>query len=260
MLRLLLAIAVLCTPAATPARAAVVLAAGDSITAGCCASPNYFSVMAADLAVVGGFSPIKEGCAGASTEDWIGTDDHVAASCGTTIPESLYLSRIAPQPVLDIVTILLGTNDAGEDISPDDYEANLRTLVALVQGQGVPRIILVIPPQLFSSSPADQDRVQQYGFRVFAICADTAGVECGPNLFILLGEEDFAEDEIHPNAAGHAKIGHAVAQHILAPAPAGVPTMGPAGWLGLVASICATSLTFGRRLRKKAATAAMPSS
>ena len=250
---LCLAMVVVCIP--SPARATVVLAAGDSITSGCCASPNYFTVMAAELAAVGGFSPIKEGCGGASTEDWIGTDDQVATSCGTTIPESLYLSRIAPQPVLDIVTILLGTNDAGEDIEPGDYEENLQTLVELIQGQGVPRVILMSPPQLFWSSVEDQQRVEQYGSRVLEICAETAGVECGPDLYLLLGIEDFDQGGIHPNAAGHEEIGHALAQHILASGPSGVPSLGPIGILSLIGSLCVTFFTFHQRLRRKHRTA-----
>jgi hypothetical protein len=55
-----------------------------------------------------------------------------------------------------------------------------------------------------------------YREEIALICADTLGVLCGPDLHELLDPAlDFSVGDIHPNAAGHAKIAAALADAIL---------------------------------------------
>lgn len=129
----------------------------------------------------------------------------------------------------DIVTILLGTNDAtaavqgGEPILPDDYEDNLRFIVEDLLLEGARRIILMAPPPLplhfdqpLAGLPGatERDLIPIYESRVALICDDFERVTCGPKLNRILTLDDHFDpvrpDSVwldqHPNPEGHLRI------------------------------------------------------
>jgi hypothetical protein len=56
---------------------------------------------------------------------------------------------------------------------------------------------------------------------VARLCSQRPNVVCGPDVYDLLGPADFDGCDVHPNAAGHRKIGEALAATLAGPPAAG---------------------------------------
>ena len=195
---------------------------GDSITFGIVSTPvgpSYADVVSVEMPVV------NLGIGGSSTADWI----NEVVNC-TDEDQS--------------VSILLGTNDAVGflepfPITPAEYSANLATMVGNLTTNGCQRIILMTPPQNFAfpTNPDVQLRLAEYRLEVLELCdSGVAGLECGPDVWSLLGEEDFDTNNVHPNGPGHQKIGNALVAQSTVRAPRVSLSWGvvPATLLGLV--------------------------
>jgi hypothetical protein len=114
-----------------------------------------------------------------------------------------------------LVTILLGTNDARGAVTAEEYGQNVKMIVEGLLADGVQRVILIIPPRQFIGEVEDSEKVHllaQYRLRLLELClAGREEIECGPDLFMELGLEDFDPEgvhriRVHPNAQGHARI------------------------------------------------------
>ena len=114
-----------------------------------------------------------------------------------------------------LVTILLGTNDARGGVTAEEYGENVNSIVADLLTDGVQRVILIIPPRQFIGETEDTEKVHllaQYRLQLLELClAGGEAVECGPDLFVELGVDDFDPEgvhavRVHPNAQGHARI------------------------------------------------------
>jgi lysophospholipase L1-like esterase len=185
---------------------------GDSITAGAVSGPSpllsgangrgYASRLADALGPRVRVSNL--GAGGSTTTAW---REELAAARGASAAG-------------DVAVVLLGTNDALAPPSRPpapraEFAANLRAIASeLARGSGV--VMLLTPPPAPAgnphASPEWTARLAGYRDEVRAACAELERVVCGPDLFTLLdARADFHQGNIHPNAAGHAKIADALA-------------------------------------------------
>jgi acyl-CoA thioesterase-1 len=119
---------------------------------------------------------------------------------GDTSASALVRVNQAMQVRPDIVIIVLGGNDALQRIPLTETEENLRKIMysfASYQSRPI-RMVLVAEPGGLLSDP--------YG-PMYARLAEEFHAELVPNVLSgLLGHAEFMSDNIHPNAAGYAKI------------------------------------------------------
>ena len=174
-----------------------------------------------------------------------------ASNWGTPGSSSADWTAFAPtcQPG-GTASVLIGTNDAlgtfgiRPPTDPADYRANLELAAErLLTQAGCSRVVLMTAPRNFAFGADVASRLQGYRSEVLDLCAVEPGVECGPDLWALLGPADFAPGNIHPNGSGHAKIAAALLP-VLVPA---VPVP-----LSVGAALAALLLLSGfRRLRQR---------
>lgn len=200
-----------------PAR---VLLVGDSITAGNVSEPKgppYPELLAASL---GKEIAIEvAACSGSTAWDWRPSADPMSCAGEWTAPNP-YVALAIPGLPADAAVVLLGTNDSAgawaAQRTADDYEAALREIVTGLLADGADRVVLMTPPPVYHRLKR-YVRLQDLRLRVQAICDDVSGVICGPDLYRLLVREDFEPGNVHPNAAGHAKIARALGETLGAP-------------------------------------------
>jgi lysophospholipase L1-like esterase len=197
---------------------------GDSITNGSLSAPlgpSYEALLVDSLGA--GFQISNIACGGSSSLDW--TRSRGDAICGSSfVLPNLYEGRALQELPAELVTILLGTNDAigffePAPIEPSAYRSAIEELVLDLQDDGAGRILLMTPPP----NPAFSHLaglLGAYRDEILALCAAPGdAVLCGPDVFTLLTPEDFASGNSHPNAYGHAKIAAALHDAILAAVP-----------------------------------------
>lgn len=199
-----------------------VLMIGDSITEGGQSQPSdlpYYEVTANALGSA--YEVVSIGCGGATSEDW--QPGGPATLCaGLWWNPNVYEARAVPELPADVVTIMLGTNDSTgffepAPITPLDYAQNIVALVDQLLVDDAGTVLLMTPPPMCSTTdPATLDRLAAYRVFDLALCSHHAGVVCGPDVYTLLGPADFRGCEVHPNGQGHAVLGEAVADAILA--------------------------------------------
>ncbi len=212
-----------------------VLLIGDSITAGVVSGAGgeaYASVLPALLG--DDYEVVNAGCGGASSWDW--TLSRPSALCGGygVLPGSMYEVMAAPNLPAEIVSIMLGTNDASGFYEPQpvpvaEYRSALEEIVGLVLAEGAEKVILMPPPDHIWGDPTRRTRLIGYRAEILDLCVVTAGVVCGPDVFMLLDlARDFENWNLHPNARGHRAIAEALAGTIMA-----IPEPAPIAFLGL---------------------------
>lgn len=198
-----------------------ILMIGDSITEGVQSNPSAEPYTAVAAKILGkGFTVTQVGCGGATTWDWssLGGVTH----CGGQFwDRNVYEARARPNLPADVVTVMLGTNDATgffepAPISPNEYRDNLANLVTNLLNDGAGQVMLMTPPPMCESTNPDVVmRLEAYRTIVEAMCSTRKGVVCGPDVYTLLTEDDFQGCDPHPNGLGHLTLGIAVAMMIL---------------------------------------------
>jgi lysophospholipase L1-like esterase len=138
---------------------------------------------------------MRWGFGGTSTENWL--------------PGGGFLQR---KPTVRVASILLGANDAVMDKRPaDEVVENLRLISDLMLAFGACRIVITTPASIENDWPEANVLLEDYSRAIPNFCNEPNDeIECGPDLFHLLGEGDFLSDGIHPNPQGHAKIAEAL--------------------------------------------------
>lgn len=240
-------------PRAALALPSSVVLVGDSITHGIVSGGGTpYAPLLAD-ALGGDFAVANLGCGGASSLDW--TLSRGGAICGGEpfqIP-NLYQARARAQLPAEIVTILLGTNDAlgffePEVVSAQAYSDAISEIVDHLLADGAEQVMLMTPPQNFQSLSA-QFNLAAYRLEILALCGTDPAVLCGPDLFSLLGAADFATGNLHPNAAGHQKIADALTPAILA--ALAIPEPAPSALLAAGCAILGLARRRGAGLRSR---------
>jgi lysophospholipase L1-like esterase len=206
---------------------------GDSITNHSVSGPpgpSFATLLAAELG--DGYAVRNIACDGSSALDW--SPRLGVAQCGADLAlPSLYLARARPKLPADLVAVLLGTNDATgafepAPVEPRAYGAAIAELASALLADGAARVMLMTPPPI-PSLPRATLRLSLYRREIFAICsAPDDAILCGPDVFTLLGDADFAPNDVHPNAQGHARIAAALLDAVRA-----VPEPGSASLVAL---------------------------
>lgn len=202
-----------------------VVLVGDSITAGIVSGAEPGDPYAGLLADALGpdFAVSEIGCGGASSLDW--TRSRGTPICGAEDRQlpNLYEARLLPELPADLVTILLGTNDALGYLEPDrvdpaDYRDAIEEIVFDLLADGAGRVMLLTPPPNIGR-PTERALLLGYRSEILDLCGSLEDVLCGPDVYTLLDADDFELANVHPNAAGHQKIADALQGAILAAVP-----------------------------------------
>jgi lysophospholipase L1-like esterase len=202
---------------------------GDSITAGISSEPigpGYAELLVPLLA--GTHDVVNTAVPGSSTYYWL-----PSTPCASCTGGSLFAERVSPELPADIVTILLGTNDAIGTFLParipvDEYERSMREIIDSVFLEGAAAVVLMSPPPIYSprSPPIVDELLTGYRASIRAICGDTEAVLCGPDVYTLLEPSDFSpEDWVHPNRFGHEKIALALRDTLISMPEPGTGTL-----------------------------------
>lgn len=198
-----------------------ILMIGDSITEGIQSSPEAVPYTTVAAKMLGReFTVTQIGCGGATTWDW-SSFGGVTLCGGQLWGKNVYEAHAKPNLPADVVTVMLGTNDATgffepAPISPNEYRKNLSNLVTNLIKDGAGRIMLMPPPPMCETTNADVVmRLEAYRTIVRSMCSKREGVMCGPDVYTLLNEDDFQDCDVHPNGLGHKVLGIAVATMIL---------------------------------------------
>lgn len=212
---LLLTVVTVGWPAAG-ASAARLLLLGDSITYGVVSEPQGPSFAElTDACLAGEFDEVEViACSGSTSSDW--TLTRGARSCaGRAVPISIYEALARPHLPAEVVTVLLGTNDAfgffeeSGPIPPEQYGSSLREITMNLLRDGVEQIVLMTPPRIFGApNPETNARLSGYREQIRLLCGASPddAIVCGPDLQQQMRPEHFAAQSLHPNAAGHALI------------------------------------------------------
>ena len=118
---------------------------------------------------------------------------------------------------VDTVSIMLGTNDAGDGTSSSTYETEMQNIISalLTQGTGINRVILNYSPYetnnsvyVESSAQIDQSLLT-YQNVLKQIALSTSGVNIGDTSFYNQVQENqsLLSDGIHPTQAGYNLMG-----------------------------------------------------
>ncbi len=234
---------------AGPAAAAPIrtLLLGDSITFGTVsgeAGLAYAEILAANLSDT--HDVVNASMSGTSAFFWAPSTP-CPGVCSNA--DTLFDELATPELPADIVTVLLGTNDAlkfflDQRTPVEDYEDLMREIVDAIFAGGASDVILMTAPR-GNVSPQAAGFLAGYRERIGLICQDTFGVVCGPDLHELLDPVlDFADGDIHPNAGGHAKIAAALTGAVLS-----IPEPGTGLLFGL--GLGTLSIRFPRRARSR---------
>jgi lysophospholipase L1-like esterase len=211
-LSLLVALGVASPAMAAPIR---VLLIGDSITRGRVSGPEgpaYAELLPSLLGE--GYEVTNIGTGGASSLDW-------TLSCPGT-PWNLFPTLAVPNLPSEVVSILLGTNDAiafyePEPVSVELYRLAIEEIVENLFAEGAGIVILMTPPDHIGSDPTSRDRLIGYREEILLICSQIPGVVCGPDLFTSLDLDlHFEDGDTHPNAQGHLVIANSLSETVVA--------------------------------------------
>lgn len=192
MMRLLLAaMMVLCLaacgnkvpPVAKLASTDVVLAFGDSLTygTGARAEDSYPAVLGQLI----GRTVVRSGVPGEQTAGGL-----------ARLPE--VLDEHKPK----LVIVCLGGNDMLRKGTPENIEANLRKILAMIKSRGLDAMLIGVPTPTLITRPPDF---------YFKLAKEFAIPYEGDIITSVLYKADLKSDPIHPNAAGYRKVAEAVA-------------------------------------------------
>jgi lysophospholipase L1-like esterase len=186
-----------------------VLMIGNSITNGYDVEPweAYPSLVGVWLGE--GYEVIEEGCGGSKVGDWHPDRPDLAPCEGFLW--NLYPRYVERNLPVDIVTVMLATNDAVESTNNAEFLDDFVDLMdALVEE--VEHVVVMTPPDLPENMTATQ-RAKIFGFAnmIRFICSNRESLICGPDVFRLLDPELHfpilgSGRDLHPNAAGHEQI------------------------------------------------------
>lgn len=180
---------------------------------------SYADQLELDLAV--SHALINIACPGSSLLDW--TRESKITPCpppGDRVVEDLFATLAQPELPVDIVTVLLGTNDSigwvePDPVTPEAFATGLDQLLATLLFEGAESIVLMTPPDR-PVFPEDRVRLLAYRETILDRCRRLEDLVCGPDLFTLLDSElDFAAGDLHLNAGGHERVASALRETIV---------------------------------------------
>jgi lysophospholipase L1-like esterase len=136
-------------------------------------------------------------------------------------------SIMARHPGMDTGLIMIGTNDAGQQIPAGlgctgaacdgTYKGNLQTLIAKVQASGITPVIAYPPPGWNSTTPwtsSFNNRIRQYIDAIDEVASLDPDVLMGPDFFAFFMPSEAVNyrslfaDTLHPNALGYRMMSY----------------------------------------------------
>lgn len=171
---------------------------GDSITVGTGASnasvTSYVAVLPKILGARMSHTPINGGVAGERSDQLLARMDRIIASGA------------------QFLTILIGTNDAGQLVPIGTFQANIAAIKAKADAAGLPIVFGTVPPRSSATASNIRDLIGAYNLwlRMWAAqngipLADVFGALVDPTTGYLAAAND-SGDGTHPSNAGHAAI------------------------------------------------------
>ncbi len=174
---------------------------GDSISFGYSSEP-----FGPPFAVLLPYEVVNLAIPGATFREWGLSDSDI----------NLY-PTVPPHLPADVATILLGTNDSRRKtptpIEPPEYAERMAEMVDNLLEDGARRVVVMSAPRNFATTdPAIHNRLQAYREVTLDLCEPPGDrIECGPDVWQLLGPEHFAPNNVHPTGEGHAIIAEELA-------------------------------------------------
>lgn len=208
------------TAAADPIRMIMV---GDSITVGRSSTPGATGYVD-DLTLQLGadYEVVNAGLGGSSAVLWDpGRPCFFLCPDAPNPTDSIYDLFLVPELPADIVSIMLGTNDAlgfwiAAPATEEIYRSALTALIDELLEFGTDTILLATPPPFPGDQPEGNALLLDYRAVVIDLCNTLEGVVCGPDINSLLDAEvHFDGTNIHPNFLGHAAIADAFYDSVL---------------------------------------------
>jgi lysophospholipase L1-like esterase len=129
-------------------------------------------------------------------------------------PGSQWHKRLRQALPADVVTVMLGTNDAAMPVMPTHYEQAMRAIVDGLLAEGVRCVWLLTPPPSLGPGAAREPWLRLYRERLAKLAGERREPRAGS--VGLIGIHDALDaghlepDGIHPNARGHAEIARLV--------------------------------------------------
>lgn len=171
---------------------------GDSITYGEGGFPNASQVAVREMG--SDFFENNQGIKGSSSEDWVSDDQKMTKNS----------AKIFKNSGVDVVMIMLGSNDANKSISAKSYKENIKRIIKTLKDEGeIKRIILNQPPYAESFDNGKNRLLAEYSVKLDELLE--------PGL-VLKGDREAYEyfkknpsqlgDGLHPNSEGYHNLGH----------------------------------------------------
>jgi lysophospholipase L1-like esterase len=208
-IRIFIRVVVLCALSSEP-QALIVVTVGDSITAGALSDPmgpSYPDILGEVYDVV------NIGCGGTTSRDWSPDAAGAFPWCGDVQFAPPYADQLMPLLPADVVTVLLGTNDALGFYEPapipvEDYALLMESLVLAALADGADKVIVMAPPQFPDNDGPENVHIEGYRSAVRELCTPGGdNIICGPDWGELLDpDEHFGAGNFHPNGPAHALI------------------------------------------------------
>lgn len=111
----------------------------------------------------------------------------------------------------NVVIVMLGTNDAGLDVSPESFTQDYTTLVETFKGlQTKPAVFIVQPPPIVNSTTLSNAKLTHTIIPAIAATAHQTGATLVDAYTPMLNHEGSYTDGVHPDADGAKVIADAI--------------------------------------------------
>lgn len=142
---------------------------------------------------------------------------HISAGVGGDRSDQLLVripGILAQNP--DLVFVMIGTNDAGQGISVENYQSNITAIVGATYGEGKEVVIGLVPPRAAGGPVMGLTYNYNMWLRQWCDskkipCADTFTALVDPETGLMAPQYD-SGDGAHPNNTGHMALAIAVAK------------------------------------------------
>lgn len=169
---------------------------GDSITYGVGGSPNATQVSTRNLG--DDFYEINRGENGTTSEDWAKDDRKKIKSAAD------YFSNNH----VEVVSLMLGSNDAKKGISPKSYKENIQEIISALRESGAKRVVLHQPPYAPYYSDSQNRSLCEYSNMLDELVDGDFVIEGDRKAYdYFKNHPKQTTDGLHPNSEGYFALG-----------------------------------------------------
>lgn len=193
-----------------------IIAVGDSITNGSRDEDpeNNVSLDGRIVATQGFEAPLNDELTVRTDRPHIVFNEGIGGDRSIELAGQRIDSIMERHPRAGTMLLLIGTNDVWDNISVDQFEINVRTIVTAALTDEVDRVFIALIPPFYNANQAVlNSRVATYNTRIQEIIADPAdNLFLGPDFFTLFENNYpalYDADGVHPNDAGYQAMANA---------------------------------------------------